>query len=41
MTINKIRDLLTSGIKPVIENDEKNKLASVLIIIMERFQKYL
>ena len=41
MTINKIRDLLTSGIKPVIENDEKNKLAAVLIIIYGKIPKIL
>ena len=41
MTINKIRDLLTSEIKPFIENDEKNKLAAVLIIIYGKIPKIL
>ena len=41
MTINKIRDLLTSEIKPFVENDEKNKLAAVLIIIYGKIPKIL
>ena len=41
MTINKIRNLLTSEIKPFIENDEKNKLAAVLIIIYGKIPKIL
>jgi len=39
--VNKIRNILTSEIKPSIENNGKNKLAAVLIIIYGEIPKIL
>ena len=35
MSLEKIRESLTSKISPVLENDYETKLASVLIIIFD------